>query len=158
MIRRILTTSTVALVALLAFSQEAAAQQAVPVLGSAHWGVRGGIGAEPDQGVFGVHLESAPLLTGLTFKPNVEVGIGDDDDSLDVNMEFAYHMPFQKTDWAVYIGGGPAAIFAFETEPNLRSGIALMVGLEKGKKWMFEVKVGDGSSSRLKLTAGYNFK
>ena len=158
MIRRMLSSAALAVVATMVFASSSAAQTQVPVIGGANFGIRGGIGGGPDQGIVGVHLESAPLLTGLTFKPSVEFGIGDDDNKLDVNMEFAYHMPFQRTNWSVYVGGGPAAVFGFEADPTLRSGATLMVGLETGHKWMFEVKIGGGSSNRLKLLAGYNFK
>jgi hypothetical protein len=159
MIRRLLTTTVLSAVGILAFASTAAAQRQVPVLGEAHWGIRGGVSGEPDQGFFGVQLESAALLTGLTFRPNVEVGFGDDADGLAANFEFAYHMPFQKTDWGTYVGGGPAATFAFNSDDQtLRGGVNLFVGLEKGHRWFFEVKVGNGGTPAVRLTGGFMFK
>ena len=41
-------------------------------------GIRGGISVDPDQFYFGGHLETSPLVDRLYFRPNVEIGIGDD--------------------------------------------------------------------------------
>src|SRR6187402_944969 len=53
-------------------------------------GIRGGISVDPDQFYFGGHLETAPLVDRLHFRPNLEVGFGDDLVLIAANMEFVY--------------------------------------------------------------------
>src|ERR1041384_5092488 len=86
------------LTALLAVAQPAAAQ--------AKAGVRAGVSANPDQFYFGGHVETPPLIDRLRFRPNVEVGVGNDT-LVAFNFEFIY--PFaSRQPWHVYAGAGPA--------------------------------------------------
>ena len=41
-------------------------------------GVRGGVSVDPDQFYVGGHYETGPLVDRLHFKPNIELGFGDD--------------------------------------------------------------------------------
>ena len=54
-------------------------------------------------------------MIGVYFRPNVEVGIGDDLTLIAANMEFVYK--FTRTrPWNIYAGGGPALnIFMFDS-------------------------------------------
>jgi hypothetical protein len=56
---------------------------AVAAPAAAQWepGVRAGVSADPDQFYFGGHVETRPLIDRLSFRPNVEVGFGDDCDT-----------------------------------------------------------------------------
>ncbi|MEO7158323.1 MAG: hypothetical protein ABI039_12215, partial [Vicinamibacterales bacterium] len=78
----------------------------VPVLAQ-DAGVRGGISVVPDQFYFGGHFETAPLIDHLYFRPNVELGIGDDVTVLAANMEFVYKFTTRRP-WNLYAGAGPA--------------------------------------------------
>ena len=40
-------------------------------------GVRAGVSVNPDQFYFGGHVQTAPLIDRLHFRPNVEIGVGD---------------------------------------------------------------------------------
>ena len=63
---------------------------ATAVLGLACWlvpapasaqldpGLRAGVSVDPDQFYVGAHVETAPIVERLVFRPNVEVGFGDD--------------------------------------------------------------------------------
>ena len=62
-------------------------------------GVRGGISVDPDQFYFGGHLETSALVDRLHFRPNVEVGFGDDIMLIAANMEFVYKFP-SRSGWA----------------------------------------------------------
>src|SRR5688572_32317755 len=60
-------------------------------------GVRGGISVDPDQFYFGGHVETSALVDQLHFRPNVEVGFGEDIMLIGVNMEFVYKFPDRKS-------------------------------------------------------------
>ncbi len=76
------------------------------------FGVRAGASADPDQFFFGGHYETKPLMKNLTFRPNIEVGVGDDVTLVAFNIEFAYWIDLDNKPWKVYLGGGPAAILS----------------------------------------------
>ena len=57
----------------------AIAMTATPVYGqTSSTGVRAGVSGDPGQFYFGGHVETRPLIDKLTFRPNVEIGLGDD--------------------------------------------------------------------------------
>ena len=124
-----------------------------------NFGVRAGVSADPDQFFFGGHYETKPLIKHLTFKPNVEIGIGDDTTLIALNIEFAYHIPIEKQPFFLYLGGGPAAnIFANEGDDHVGGGFNFLVGLQHNKGLFTEFKVGVGDSAGLKFMVGYAFK
>jgi hypothetical protein len=56
-------------------------------------GVRGGVSVDPDQVYFGGHYETSALVDRLHFRPNIELGLGDDLVTTALNMEFVYKFP-----------------------------------------------------------------
>jgi hypothetical protein len=126
------------------------------------FGVRAGVSAEPEQFFFGGHAETRPLLDHLTFKPSVELGIGDNATLLALNVEFAYHIPIEQQPFDLYIGGGPAAnIYSFDgpgDDGGVRGGFNFFVGVEHRKGLFLELKVGAVDSPSLKFMVGYVFK
>ena len=63
---------------------------------------------DPDQFYFGGHVETSALVDRLHFRPNVEVGFGDDLTLITANMDFVYKFPTSRNGWGLYAGGGPA--------------------------------------------------
>jgi hypothetical protein len=127
-------------------------------------GVRAGISGDPDQFVIGGHLETGPLLDSLVFRPNVEMGVGDDLFLVGFNFELAYKIPIQPRPWSVYFGAGPALnILSFDNERRGRDGTSaeagfnLLLGLEHDGGLFAELKVGGADSPELKFTVGYSF-
>ncbi|MGE3190132.1 MAG: hypothetical protein AB7N90_10665, partial [Vicinamibacterales bacterium] len=127
-------------------------------------GVRGGVSVDPDQVYLGAHLETAPLVDRLVFRPNLEAGFGDDLTHVGVNLEFAYKFP-SNGPWALYAGGGPAANFyRFDRGPGREDGTAtegglnLLVGVEQASGLFFEFKVGAVDSPDLKFGVGWTFR
>ena len=76
---------------------------ASPAAAQTSAGIRAGLSVNPDQFYFGGHVETPPLVDQLRFKPNIEIGVGNDVTVVALNVEFAYVFPSQR-DWNVYAG------------------------------------------------------
>ena len=140
------------LLAVMAFSAVPAAAQDA--------GFRGGISVDPDQFYFGGHLETSALVDRLHFRPNVEVGFGDDIMLVAANMEFVYK--FERSgEWGIYAGGGPALnIYSFDDtdDSETEGGLNLLVGVETSRGLFFEFKLGGVESPDFKFGVGWTFR
>lgn len=156
---RALMPSAMAVVVLALAPSSAAAQ-------NSGWGVRGGVSADPDQFYFGAHYETPELVDNLVFRPNVEVGLGDDRTHSAFNFEFVYYIPIRnlRGPFQVYAGGGPALnhiqfdeeVFGpdvDETEP----GFNFLGGLLWDSGLITEVKFGVEDSPRVKFGVGFTW-
>lgn len=120
--------------------------------------VRAGVSADPDQFYFGVGYETAELLDRLRFRPNLEIGVGDDATLAAVNLEFAYRIPIQNKPWNVYVGGGPALVIAHaHDDTDVGGGFNILLGLAHRKGLFTEIKVGVIDSPGFKFGVGYRF-
>ena len=131
----------------------------------AQWtaGVRAGASADPDQFFFGAHMESRPIVDRLTFRPNAEIGVGDDVTTVALNVEFAYWLT-RDEPWSVYFGAGPAInIYSFDNhgpgddDGDVGGGFNILVGAQHRRGLFTELKVGVIDSPNLKVTVGYVF-
>jgi len=144
----------VAAVALMVFAGSARAQGV---------GVRAGASADPDQFYAGVHFETSELAEHLRFRPNVEVGVGDDVTLIALNFEFTYRLPpaalpRSLSEWHLYVGGGPALnIFKFSNDTRSEGGFNGLVGLAHRRGLFVEAKVGALESPSFKFGVGYTF-
>lgn len=122
-------------------------------------GVRAGVSVNPDQFYFGGHYETEELIDNLYFRPNLELGVGDDVTTIAVNVEAIYKFPLKnRRDTNFYAGGGPAInVYDFEDGSNTEAGLNLLGGLEFGR-FFFEVKGGMFDSPDLKVGVGYTWK
>ena len=126
-------------------------------------GVRAGISEDPDQFVFGGHIETAPRLERLVFRPNVEVGIGNDLVLIAFNLEFVYKIPLTTNPWTAYVGAGPALnIYSFDhgrgrDDTEAEGGFNILIGAEHDGGLFGEFKVGASDSPDLKLMVGFSF-
>ena len=141
------------LLGLVCFSTPAAAQDA---------GIRGGISVDPDQFYVGGHLETPPLVDRLYFRPNLEVGFGDDLTLLAANMEFVYKFSTRRA-LNLYAGGGPALnILMFDNngdnDSDTEAGFNFLVGMETARGLFFEFKIGAMDSPDLKFGVGYTWR
>jgi hypothetical protein len=128
----------------------------------AGFGLRAGASIDPDQFHFGVHYFTDPLIHKLTFRPNLEIGVGSDITTVAINLEFAYSIPIPKRDFSAYIGVGPALNFYKFGDPrndtDTDGGFNILVGMEHQAGLFGEVKVGAIGSPDLKFTIGYTFR
>ena len=135
-----------------------AAQQSV--------GVRAGVSADPDQFLFGGHLETGPLLERLVFRPNAEIGVGDDLIVIGLNFEFAFKIALDDQAWTPYLGAGPAVNIIDRSDSgrgrgnddtSVEGGFNILIGAEHDGGLFTELKVGALDSPDLKLIVGYAF-
>ena len=128
-------------------------------------GVRAGVSGSPDQFYFGAHADTGPLIDRLSFRPNLEVGLGDHVTTIAANFEFVYWFPHRRQPWGLYAGGGPALnVYRWdagrfsdshsETDP----GFNLLVGIAHRKGVFAEFKVGLIDSPDIKFGIGYTWK
>ena len=152
-VRRIVVAAAIGLVLPLS----AAAQDSV--------GVRVGVSADPDQFLFGGHLETAPLLERLVFRPNAEVGIGNDLVVIGLNFEFAFEIDVDGQRWSPYVGAGPAINIIDRSsngrrggdDTDVEGGFNILIGVEHEGGLFTELKVGALDSPDLKFIVGYVF-
>ena len=123
-------------------------------------GLRAGVSIDPDQVYLGGHLETEPLIERLVFRPNAEIGFGDDVTLVAVNLEFVWKFPARQSPWAFYAGGGPAINFyQFEgSGDDAEPGFNFLVGLENPRGLFFEFKIGGGDSPDFKFGVGVSFR
>lgn len=138
--------------ALLAITTAASAQT---------FGVRAGASGDPDQFFVGAHAETRPIADRVTFRPNVEVGFGDNVTALGVNLEFVFRHDLPSSSWTLLAGGGPAANFysfdsRFGDDSDFGGGLNLLVGIEHTRGVFAEVKVGLIDSPSIKFGVGIN--
>ena len=122
-------------------------------------GLRAGVSAHPDQFYGGVHYETNELVDRLRFRPNIEIGAGDNVTLVALNLEFAYRVPLPRTEWSMYVGGGPALnIYRSKNDTNPEGGFNLLVGLAHRRGLFTELKVGALDSPDIKFAVGYTFR
>ncbi len=151
--RRFVTVALV--VCALAGSARAASAQA--------FGVRAGVSGSPDQFYFGVHMQTAPVFDQVRFRPNVEMGFGQDERLLALNFELVYRAPIRRQPWSILVGGGPAANIAMHDRPggtvtNTGGGLNILIGLEHRDGFFTELRVGLIDSPGVKFGIGYTFR
>lgn len=123
-------------------------------------GVRGGLSLDPDQFYFGGHLETSPLVNRLHFRPNVEVGVGENVMLIAANMEFVYKFP-RRSGWGLYAGAGPALnviLIDDRDESEVEGGFNVLLGAESSRGLFFEFKIGALDSPDLKFGVGYTWR
>jgi hypothetical protein len=128
-------------------------------------GVRAGASIDPDQFYFGGHVEVGPVIERLWFRPNVEIGLGDDRTLVGLNGEFAYWFPLTNPDWDLYVGAGPAVnIIRFEAGPlgqdetDVEGGFNILLGLSHREGLFTELKIGAIQSPEVKFGIGFTFR
>ena len=153
--RRLLRKETV--VAVLALMFWIASREPADAQGP---GVRAGVSVDPDQFYFGGHYETGELIDRLHFRPNLEVGVGDDVTTVAANIEVIYKIPVKnRRGTSFYFGGGPA-INWYDTDNDFdaEAGFNLLGGIEFNERFFFEVKGGLADSPDFKIGIGYTFR
>ena len=127
------------------------------------FGLRAGVSGDPNQFHFGAHFITEPLISRLSFRPNLEIGVGSNVTTVAANFEFAYRIPVPKSAVSAYIGAGPALNVyrhSGNSPDNTDSGggFNVLLGLEHRRGLFGEIKVGMIDSPQFKFTVGYTFR
>lgn len=129
----------------------------VPAQAQVTPGIRAGVSVDPDQFYVGGHIETAALVDRLHFRPNVEVGFGDNLTLVALNFEFVYRFASRRP-WHIYAGAGPAVNLALrDGGDSTDAGFNILFGAENRRGLFFEFKVGASHSPDLKFGVGYAF-
>jgi hypothetical protein len=97
------------------------------------------------------------LVDRLHFRPNIEVGFGDNVTLIALNFEFVYRFQSRRP-WHIYAGAGPAVnLYNFDGGDNTEAGFNILFGAENRRGLFFEMKVGVSQSPDLKFGVGYAF-
>jgi hypothetical protein len=103
-------------------------------------------------------VQTDPIVDRLRFRPNVEIGLGDDTTLVGLNVEFAYFFP-TRSPWQLYAGGGPALnIINRNDDTRTEGGLNALVGVEHSKGLFFEFKIGAFDSPEFKFGVGYTWR
>jgi opacity protein-like surface antigen len=101
------------------------------------WGPRVGFSLDPDQVLFGAHLDFGNFSRHVRFQPNLEMGFGENARLITVNADAAYRFSSQWDVWTPYLGGGLGANnvsvdTGFGRVSDTDLGVKLLGGIEKG--------------------------
>jgi len=135
-------------------------------------GIGGRVGAtlDPDQVHFGVHADLGEIVEQLVFRPNVEVGVGNDLTLVAINPEVVYRFTDHRTkNYVPYAGGGIGLNFLshdnghpLADDDEFQVGLNLLGGLEfetsKTSSLFMEAKFGIGDSPEVKLSFGFTVR
>lgn len=74
-------------------------------IGLRGWGVRAGLGIDPDQALVGIHWDLGEFVNNLRFQPDIELGVGDDALTFygTAPVHYLFHV---NADFTPYAGGG----------------------------------------------------
>ena len=128
-------------------------------------GIRAGASVDPNQFYAGAHFETRDLAEGVRFRPNVEVGVGEDLTLVALNFELTYRLPpgapplpRSLAMWHLYVGGGPALnILRFQNDMRSEGGFNGLIGLAHDSGLFAEAKLGALKSPSFKFAVGYTF-
>jgi len=137
---------------------------AVPAFAQATLGVRGGVAADPTQGLIGAHLEEPALAPhdDLTFRQGVEAGFGGGSTVVSGFVEVAYWVKLSDA-WRSYLGAGPAMVFQHlsactcgtPSSNGIHGVFNGFVGFQNEAGMFLEVEGSGGSNASLHLTVGF---
>lgn len=130
---------------------------AAPAAAQVSTGIRAGASVDPDQFYFGGHVETRELVENTTFRPNVEIGIGNEVTTIALNFELAYKFPTNRP-WRPYVVGGPALnIYDTDLDTDSRGGFNIGIGVQHSGGLFGEVKFGTIDSPDFKFGIGFRF-
>lgn len=132
-------------------------------LGFRGWGPRVGLSAGPDQVNLGVHVDMGEFAEQWRFRPNFEMGFGDDMTLGSFNFDVQYRFSDRWNAWVPYVGGGPGLNFVSrdrgsdDTDVGLSGLFGVEKGIGAGTRFFADARLGIIDSPDFKLTTGWIF-
>jgi hypothetical protein len=139
-----------------------------------HFGLRAGVGLDPEVVSLGAHTTLGPIFTrGVFFRPNLEFAYGELTTLLALNLEGIYRLSRTESrrQWSPYVGGGPTLGFShigFTTPAgtersfdfgnfDFNGGLNLLGGVEKPNGPFIELKATIYADPHVRLLFGITF-
>ncbi len=159
--------------------QVSAVESIKDAVGRATFGVRGGLGLDPELPFLGAHAQLGPIFKGLWFRPSYEFGFGEVTKINSFNFDFAYYPDLtlrgkgmDRADaWNVYFGVGGAYHLShrnFEEEEVMidfgdwesSGGLNIFMGMSKRSGLFVELRGSAYSETNptIKFVVGYTFR
>ncbi len=156
------------LVAIPVWGQESDTSSSRSDIGWNGWGLRAGLASDPDQIVGGVQFDLGEFRPNLRFRPDVQLGLGDDVTTLYVTAPVHFRFNVQEA-FTPYAGGGvalglvdrdlPPTSTADET--SFEIGFRATGGLEWNRRgtaaFAVELSLGFGDVPDAQIVAVWNF-
>lgn len=126
------------------------------------FGLRGGFGINPDQGVVGAQAELGRVSIAR-FAPSVDFGFGDNVTTIALNGDVRVHVSPPRTASAIYLGGGPTLLLIdpkygdSDTEIGLSLAAGLKVPMGANNAYTLEGRLGLGDIPDFRLAIGILF-
>jgi hypothetical protein len=151
--------------------QPATVQETIP----SRWslGARGGVSLDPKQVYFGVQVTSPGLARSghLIFRPNFEVGVGEDTTLLTGNLDVLYWAQIPNQPWKLMFGASPRVVYEKQDafpgcDPEIfdcsgsstGGGLSMVVAMEHKSGFSIELRTGGGEGHELQFGVAYVFK
>ena len=127
------------------------------------WGLRVGLADSPDQVIGGVHIDFGEFTDRLRFRPDAELGFGDDVNTLFVTAPVHYLFKVADSNVRPYAGGGVSLGFVDPDrgDSDFEIGFKATGGAEwqrkNGKAFFLELEIGLGDVHDVQLVIGWAF-
>lgn len=125
------------------------------------WGIRAGAADDPDQVLVGVHANFGELIPDLRFQPSLEVGFGDDHQTLIATIPAFFRFP---VDGLTLYGGGGLALGVDRDDVVDETEFVISPALAGGLEWpaatgdlFVELGLLTGDLPNVKLMVGWTF-
>jgi hypothetical protein len=123
------------------------------------FGVRAGLGLQPDQFVIGAQSRLGQFLPAVRFAPGFDIGFGDDVTTFTANGDFLVTLGLPKSPTAFYFGGGPTlTVYDFtsgsETEIGVTAVGGLMLPMGSSNHYNLEARLGIGDVPDVRILFG----
>ena len=124
-----------------------------------------GFSSDPDQVVFGGHLQFRDVAPDVDFVPSVNVGVGDNVTVTAFNGDFHFRFRVSGARWQPYVGAGASLYGVSGNGPfggsDSFGGGNLIVGAEaptrRASRFFAELRLALGDGPTLRMMAGWNF-
>lgn len=147
--------------AFLALGALAAVPAAAQDIAFQEWGIRGGAADDPDQFLFGAHANFGEFIPNLRFQPSLEVGFGDDHQTLIATAPAFFRFP---VDGLTLYGGGGLALGIDRDDVIDDTEFVISPALAGGIEWpaaagdlFLELGLLTGDLPNVKLIVGWTF-
>jgi hypothetical protein len=145
------------------------------------FGVRAGVGLDPELIDFGAHATFGPIFrSNVAFRPGIEFGVGEVTTMFGINLDVLYTLPSGngQTRWTPYFGGGPNFALSHRgfdvdddddnddvdtpnrfdfSDTDFTGGFNFIVGARSRNGTFFEMNATAYGVSNIRLLAGFNF-